>query len=264
MSAASSSTWANDFPDQPASAGYGVGLIGVVKGFARSVLGLGRVMSGAMARLEGEGAEPMSANAGYDFPRVMVLLRRAVHMADALKARLFTPAVAEFLAMARFRAARTSASAGANTGVRASARDERPRAAEPACLGDILFQINFTRSDPKTRQQLQQAIENMSDREVLTYIYADLREASEMLGETKLAAQVEAMACKASTLLDAADAAAAADEALDDVALEMAVTRVADYGDPDEDLDDDLDEDFDPEPTPLVRPSWRTVGRGPP
>jgi hypothetical protein len=246
----------------------GVGLFGVVKGFARSVLGLGRVMSGAMDRLEGEGAEPMSANAGYDFPRVMELLRRAVHMADALKARLLTPVVAEFIAMARFRAARTHA----GTNIRISARDERPKVAEPACLGDIMFQINFTRSDPATRQQLRQAIADMSDREVVTYIYADLREASEMLGETKLAAQVEAMACKASALLDAAEAAAgaaaAAEEALDDAMLDRAMTWLASHGTPDEDLDEDfdedLDEDLDPEPTPLVRPSWRTVGRGPP
>jgi hypothetical protein len=218
-------------------------LIGVARGFARSVLGLGRAMTVAIDRLANEGAAPFSANAGYDFPRVMTLLRRAIHMADALRARLRTPAVAAALALARFRAAR------------AGTRGERPQAAEPARIDDIQFQITFTRSDPATRQHMREMIADMSDHAVLTYIHADLLEASSMLGEPEMEAVIRALGGKAVALLgDAADAAAPADEAAGDAAPDAVVTRPAAYASPEQ----------VPDREPASRPAVREVGRGPP
>jgi hypothetical protein len=252
MSAASSSNWADESPCQtpcqtpgrsPAVV-RGIGLIGVVRGFARSVLGLGRAMSSAFDRLENEGVEPFSANAGYDFSRVMILLRRAIHMADALRERLRTPAVAATLALARFRA-------------RAGERNERPLPAQPAELDDIMFQITFTRSDPETRQHVRKMIADMPDREVLTYIHADLLEASSILGEPEMEAVVRALGGKAVALLgDEADAVAPGNAVPGGVAPDTMVTRPAVHG--------RADEGPDMDPTQGARPMVREVGRGPP
>ena len=247
MSAASSTFQATETPTaaswRSAAVVRGIGLIGVVKGFARSVLGLGQVMSGAIARLEREGADPYSANSGFDFKGVMNLLQRAVLMADALRARLRTPAVA--LALARF-------------GVgRASARQERPQPAEPPELDDTMLWITYLRTDDKRRQGWREAIEGLSDREVLTHIYGDLLHAASMLGETDVAQEVRALACKASALLgDEADEVAPGDTAPDDVSPDTAAIRPAAHATP--------DEGPDPERMQGTRPTVPEVGRGPP
>ena len=228
------------FPCGTAAVARDVGLFGVVKGFARSVLGLGRVMSGAVARLKDEGADPHSANSGFDFKAVLHLLQRAVLMADALRARLRTPELA--VVLARFRAVRTAA-----------VRTEPPQApvAQPEA-DETLRQIACARNDERLRRQLRQVIEGMSDREVLTYIYADLREASERLGDTAVAKRIEALGCKASALLgDEPDEVVPSG-----VAPERMATRPVAYADP--------DEGPAPERVMGVRPAWRTTGRGPP
>jgi len=243
MNAASSTDWTAGSPDETASAAYGVGLIGVAKGFARSVLGLGRVMSGTIARLTNEGADPHSANSGFDFMAVLNLLQRAVMLADALKARLLTPAVTA--AMARFRA------------VRSFAGQARPQAAAQPEADDTLWRIAYVRADKQRRQGWLEAIEDMSDREVLTHIYATLRQASAMLGDTAVAAQVEALACKASALLgDEADEVAPGHGTPSHVTPETTVTRPV--------VHETSDEGPHPQRTLGVRPPWRTVGRGPP
>lgn len=247
MSASSSTTWATRSPAatswRSAAVIRGIGLIGVAKGFARSVLGLGQVMSGAVARLKAEGGNPYSANAGFDFVAVLSLLQRAVLMADALRARLRTPAVA--IALARFA-----------TG-RAGARNERPQADAEPDTDDALWRIAYVRGDKQRLQGWRQAIEEMSDREVLTYIHADLLAASEMLGETDVAAEIRALGCKASALLsDDADEVAPAAAAPGNPVSDTATARVA--------IDSMPDEDPEPDRTQITRPNLRAVGRGPP
>jgi hypothetical protein len=258
MSAASSTIRVTESPSaaswRSAAVVRGIGLIGVVKGFARSVLELGGVMSGAVARLKAEGGDQYSANAGFDFMGVLSLLQRAVMMADALRTRLRTPAVA--VALARFWT------------VPAGARKESPRATprpeiEPD-VEDPLWRIAYVRGDNGQRREWLEAIEGMSDREVLTRIHANLLEASAMLGETDMAAEVRVLGGKALALLD--DAADEADgqgkaEAPDDgaarsVAPATVVTQPVAHG--------MLDEASDPCGVPDTRTSLREAGRRPP
>ena len=260
MSAASSATWAGQTPSaswRSAAVVRGIGLIGVVKGFARGVLGLGMVMNGAIARLKHEGADPYSANAGFDFKAVLHLLQRAVLMADALRARLRTPAVG--MALARF-------SVG-----RALTRYVPPRPAAQPETDDQLSHIACARKDERLRRQLRKAIEDMSDREVLTRIYGDLLQASAMLGETDVAQEVLALACKASALLgDEADEVpgdvaardgapadgAPSDGAPRDRTPDRPAKRPAAHGNP--------VENPDPNRMPGAQPPPREGGRGPP
>jgi hypothetical protein len=247
MSAASSSTWASPSSRQsrwrsPAVL-LGIGLIGVVRGFARSALGLGDVMSGVIARLKHDGANPDSANAGFDFQGVLNLLQRAVLLADALRARLRTPAVA--IALARFAAPR------------AGVGHDRPPPAEQPELDETRSWIAYLRSDDMRRQGARAAIEGLSDREVLTYIHANLLQASAMLGETDVAAEVRALGCKALALLgDEADEVVPDDGAPDSIASDTAATRTAAH-----EMSDDVP---DPQETTGTRPTVREVGRGPP
>jgi hypothetical protein len=241
MSAASSTTSATETPSaswRSAAVVRGIGLIGVVKGFARGVLGLGMVMNGAIARLKHEGADPYSANAGFDFKAVLHLLQRAVLMADALRARLRTPAVG--MALARFVAGR------------AFARTMPPRPAAQPDADDQVSHIACARKDERLRRQLREAIEGMSDCEVLTRIHADLLQASAMLGETDVAQEVRALGCKASALLgDEADEVPG-EVAPDDGAAGTAETPpIARQG-------------SEPEGVQGIRPSVPEVGRGPP
>jgi hypothetical protein len=260
MSATASISSAGQTPSaswRSAAVVRGIGLIGVVKGFARGVLGLGMVMNGAIARLKHEGADPYSANAGFDFKAVLHLLQRAVLMADALRARLRTPAVG--MALARF-------SLG-----RASARYAPPRPAAQPEADDQLSHIACARKDERLRRQLRKAIEDMSDCEVLTRIYGDLLQASAMLGETDVAQEVRALACKASALLgdEAAEVpgvvairdGAPADGARSDVAPQdgtpdAAAKRPSAHGNP--------GDSPGPNRVPGGRPPPREVGRGPP
>ena len=249
MSAAASTVRATESPSaatwRSAAVVRGIGLIGVAKGLARSVVELARVMSGAVARLKHEGADPYSLNAGFDFMGVLSLLQRAVLMADALRARLRTPAVA--VALARFGAAR------------AGAGNERPQAApKPEIAPDVqdpMWRIAYVRADKQRLQAWREAIEDMSDREVLTHIHADLLAASSMLGETDMAAEVRALGCKASALLgDEADEVVPGDVATEDGA--PAATRPDVHG--------MSDAGEDPNRMPSARPPVPEVGRGPP
>jgi hypothetical protein len=246
----------------------GIGLIGVVKGFARSALGLGDVMSGVIARLKHEGADPDSANSGFDFNGVMYLLQRAVLLADALRARLRSPAVA--IALARFGVSR------------AGAGYQRPPPAEPPELDETQGWIAYLRTDDKRRECAREAIEGLSDREVLTHIYANLLQASAMLGETDVAAEVRALGCKASALLgDEAGEPATGEVAAghgapnevapnevgpndvrpndvgpNDVGPDTAATRQSAHA--------NTDKVSEPDRIPGPRPPLREVGRGPP
>jgi hypothetical protein len=245
MSVASSTTWANGYSWRSPAVVLGIGLIGVAKGFARSVLELGRVMNGAVTRLKAEGGDPYSPNAGFDFVAVLSLLQHAVLLADALKARLRTAAVA--IALARFGAAR------------AGARNARPQAdqepdGEPDGE-DALWRIAYVRDDDRHQNAMRQAIAGMSDLEVLTNIHTSLLEASAMLGETDVAAEIRVLGCKAVALLGDV---APDNEVPDEVAPDTAPTRPAAHGKPDE------GSESDPDPTPAARTPLREVGRGPP
>jgi hypothetical protein len=252
MSATSSSTWANGSSGQSSwrspAVMLGIGLIGVAKGFARSVLELGRVMNGAAARLKHEGGDPYSPNAGFNLVGVLSLLQHAVLLADALKARLRTAAVA--IALARFGAAR------------AGARNARPQSDEEPDAEDALWRIAYVRGDDRQQNAMRQAIAGMSDLEVVTHIHTSLLEASAMLGETDVAAEIRMLGCKAVALLgDLADAAAPGEVVPDgaasgDAASDTAATRPAGHGTP--------DEASDPDRPPAARPPPREVGRGPP
>ncbi len=70
---------------------FGVRLLGVVSGFTRGVFQLGLEMGSVMIRLANAGKDPDSPNTGFDLAGVMRLLRRALHVADALRVRLRTP-----------------------------------------------------------------------------------------------------------------------------------------------------------------------------
>jgi hypothetical protein len=243
MSATSSSTWANGYSWRSPAVVLGIGLIGVAKGFARSVLELGRVMNGAVTRLKAEGGDPYSPNAGFDFVAVLSLLQHAVLLADALKARLRTAAVA--IALARFGAAR------------AGARNARPQAdqepdGEPDGE-DALWRIAYVRDDDRHQNAMRQAIAGMSDLEVLTNIHTSLLEASAMLGETDVAAEIRVLGCKAVALLGDV---APDNEVPGEVEPDTAPKRPAAHGKP--------DEGSDPDPTPAAQPPLREVGRGPP
>ena len=235
MSATPSPAWTSAAdPGFDAMVLRGVALIGVLKGFTRGVFGLGRAARGMIVRLTNEGAEPYSANSGFDFPTVVSLLRRALHLADALRARLLTPPVA--LALVRRRS------------VPKSRPTERPAEDEDYMPDDPVWLISYLRADEKTRSRYRQAIADMSDSEVVQQIYTDLASASAMLGQTEAAAQVAVLAHKAAGLLEpVTDEIGPANEAPpppDD-------RQMADAG------------SVLPE-APCATPPLRAVGRGPP
>jgi hypothetical protein len=242
MSATSSTTWANGYSWRSPAVVLGIGLIAVAKGFARSVLELGRVMNGAVTRLKAEGGDPYSPNAGFDFVAVLSLLQHAVLLADALKARLRTAAVAIALANARPQA------------------DQEPDW-EPDGE-DALWRIAYVRDDDRHQNATRQAIAGMSDLEVLTHIHTSLLEASAMLGETDVAAEIRVLGCKAVALLgDVADQPATGDgtprdEAPCDKVPDTAAPLTAAHGKP--------DVVPDPDRVQGTRPTVPEVGRGPP
>jgi hypothetical protein len=145
---------------------------------------------------------------------------------------------------------------------RAFAQYERPRAAARAEVDDTLDQIDCARTDERLRRQLREAIEGKTDREVLTFIYADLLKASAMLGETDVAAEIRALGCKAVALLgDQADAAAPGEVppgevAPGEVAPDTAATRLEAHVNP--------DEGPDPDRMTSARRPLQTAGRAPP
>ena len=165
----------------------GIGLIGVLTGLTRSVFGLGRTTKFVLARLTGEGVDPYSHNGGFDFRGVMGLLQRAVLLADALRARLRTPAVA--VAMVRHKFAQRRS------------RIER-RAEDEACTADDpLWRIAYVRGDEKIRLKYRRAITGMSDGEIIERICSDLMSASAMLEDTEAAARIAVLAHKAAMLI---------------------------------------------------------------
>jgi hypothetical protein len=98
----------------------------------------------------------------------------------------------------------------------------------------------------------------MSDLEVLTHIHTSLLEASAMLGETDVAAEIRVLGCKAVALLGnvAPDNEVPGDAAPGDAASDTAATRHAGHGKP--------DEASDPDRTPAAQAPPREVERGPP
>jgi hypothetical protein len=116
--------------------------------------------------------------------------------------------------------------------------------------------------DKQRLQAWREAIEDMSDREVLTHIHADLLAASSMLGETDMAAEVRALGCKASALLgDEADEVVPGDVATEDGAPGNAVPDTAATR---PDVHGMSDAGEDPNRMPSARPPVPEVGRGPP
>ena len=161
----------------------GVVLIGVLKGFTRGVFGLGRVMKDVIDRLKGQGVDPYSPEAGVDLKTVTALLRRALHLADALRVRLKTPAVA--LAMIR-------------RGLRRRYLPRRDAVEEvESAWDDPLWFIAYRRTEDKLRGQIKRAIAEMSDGEVIDMICSDLLCASALLGETEEGARIAVLARKA-------------------------------------------------------------------
>jgi hypothetical protein len=213
----------------------GVALIGVLKGFTRRVFGLGRVMKQVLVRLDQEGVDPHSANSGFDLTAVLNRLSRALHLADALYARLRTPAVTLALLMLRPRSAPRC---------ERIAREVEDEDYDPE---DPLRRISYGRGDEKIRSAYREAIEDMSDGEVVDHIISDLIWASAMLGETEEGARVVALAHKAAGLF----ATVKVDAAPDEVAP----------GHPDYAMSDGGSDRSDGS---CARPTPPAVGRGPP
>jgi hypothetical protein len=221
----------------------GVALIGVLKGFTQRVFGLGRVMKQVLDRLDKQGVDTRSANSGFDMKSISNLLRRAMHLADALRARLRTPAVA--LALIRPRSAPRREPI------------ERQAGAQGYDPADPLWRITYYRADEETRAEYRQAIAEMSDCEVIEQIYSDLLCASAMLGETEEAAGVAVLGHKAAGLLaQVNETAVPADVLADEVLPEEVVPECADHA--------MSDARSDTAHAPCVRPSPPAVGRGPP
>jgi hypothetical protein len=188
-----------------AAGGRGVALVGVLAGFTRRVFGLGRVAAQVVVRLEKEGADPYSTDTGFDIKSAVGLLQRALHLADALRARLRIPAVVAALLRPR-------AASG-------HARIARPAADKAGEMPLQLWQISYLRAHEETQAAYREAIAGMSDRDVIEHIYSHLMCASEMLGENREAAGVEALGHQAARQLAAVDERAVSDEGAPDGAV---------------------------------------------
>ncbi len=80
-------------------------------------------------------------------------------------------------------------------------------------LMKVLERIAFGRRDKEMCAKWQEAIAGLTDREVVTSIYSDLKRAAAMLGDTVEAARIEKWARRAALLLHHADATEARAEA---------------------------------------------------
>jgi hypothetical protein len=226
-----------------AAIGRGVALIGVLAGFTRRVFGLGRVAVQVVARLEKEGADPYSTDTGFDIKSAVGFLHRALHLADALRARLRTPAVLAALLRPR--------------GAACCAPVARPAADKAGEMPLQLWQISYLRAHEDTRAAYREAIADMSDRDVIEHIYSHLLCASEMLGENREAAGVEALGHEAARLLAAVEAEVAAETVLSDDGVSDEVTP------PQADLVM-AEAGSDSALAPPARPPLTPAGRGPP